>query len=184
MISMLFIIGQFFLGLIYANFGEWLTHRYILHGLGRNPKSFWAYHCHEHHPRCLEHDMVDSGYENFDILSWNTQTKELAVLAIIIIVHTPLLWLSPVFVIALYLSLALYYYRHRKAHLDPEWAQQHLRWHYEHHLSRGPPANWCVTWPWCDCVLGTRIKSKASHGGRTRRMFRRPEAANNAEGSP
>lgn len=159
MTDVIIIVGQFCLGLIYANFGEWLMHRYIFHGLGKNPKSFWAYHLYDHHARCLANNMVDPGYQNFDFHSWNTQSKELAILIGIVLFHMPLVWLSPIFVSALYASLALYYYRHRKAHLDPEWAQQHLRWHYEHHLCGTRPANWCVTWPWCDYLLGTRVKS-------------------------
>jgi hypothetical protein len=159
MLNMLAIIGQFILGLVYANLGEWLMHRYILHGLGRDPQSFWAYHWHEHHAVCLKHNMIDPGYQRLDFCSWNIQTKELAALAAIIMGHMPLFLLSPIFAVALYTSLALYYYRHRKAHLDSEWARQHLRWHYEHHLCGTRPANWCVTWPWCDYLLGTRVKS-------------------------
>ena len=38
---------QFILGIMYANVGEWLMHKYILHGLGKKPNSFWAYHLHD-----------------------------------------------------------------------------------------------------------------------------------------
>jgi hypothetical protein len=41
---MLSLAAQFILGLIYANAGEWLTYKYILHKLGKNPHSLWAYH--------------------------------------------------------------------------------------------------------------------------------------------
>lgn len=159
MSNLLSMFGQFVLGLAYANVGEWLFHRYVLHGLGRNPRSFWAYHWYEHHAVCLAHDMIDPGYQRIDFSSWNTQTKELIVLTAFVLGHMPLIFVSPMFVVALYASIATYYYRHRKAHLDPQWARQHLRWHYEHHLCGTHSANWCVTWPWCDYLLGTRIKS-------------------------
>ncbi len=81
-------------------------------------------------------------------------------LASIVLLHMPLLWIYPSFTSAVYLSLALYYYKHRKAHLDPVWAKRHLCWHYEHHLSGNTCANWCVTWPLFDYLLNTRVKSK------------------------
>jgi len=153
-------LSHFLLGLLYANAGEWLMHKYILHGLGKNPQSFWAYHLHEHHVVCAEHAMIDPGYKTISLTTWNTQSKELLVLAGIVLLHLPLFLLLPSLTSAVYLSLALYYYKHRKAHLDSVWAKRHLRWHYEHHLCNESDCsgNWCVTWPWFDYLLGTRIK--------------------------
>ena len=37
------------IGALVANAGEWLIHKYVLHGLGRRKKSMWAFHWHEHH---------------------------------------------------------------------------------------------------------------------------------------
>lgn len=152
---------QFLLGLLYANAGEWLMHKYILHGLGGNPQSFWAYHLKEHHAVCNKYAMVDPGYKKINLMTWNTQSKELVVLIALVFLHFPLFLELPSFTSAIYLSLALYYYKHRKAHLDPFWAQQHLRWHYDHHLCTKSACNgnWCVSWPWFDYLLGTRIKS-------------------------
>ena len=101
---MLTLAVQFVLGLLYANAGEWLMHKYIL--------------------------------------------------------HAPIFLIFPLFTSAVYASLALYYYKHRKAHLDPVWARRHLRWHYEHHLGGNICANWCVTWPWFDYLMGTGFTSK------------------------
>jgi hypothetical protein len=151
---------QFFLGLLYANAGEWLVHKYILHGLGKKPQSFWAYHWHEHHAASITNGMIDPGYQKLILTTWNTQSKELVVLAAIVLLHAPVFLIFPSFAGAVYATLALYYYRHRKAHLDPVWARRHLRWHYEHHLGKNTSANWCVTWPWFDYLLGTRVKSK------------------------
>ena len=151
---------QFILGLVYANAGEWLMHRYILHALGQNRHSFWAYHWYEHHAVCAKNAMLDPGYQSLNLTMWNAQTKELAVLGGIVLLHIPLFILYPLFTGTMYASLILYYYKHRKAHLDPTWAKQHLRWHYEHHLGGNCDANWCVTWPWLDYLMGTRLKSK------------------------
>jgi sterol desaturase/sphingolipid hydroxylase (fatty acid hydroxylase superfamily) len=71
-----------------------------------------------------------------------------------------LFMIFPVFTGAILASLMLYYYKHRRAHIDPVWGRKHLRWHYEHHLGENAGANWCVTWPWFDYLLGTRVKSK------------------------
>jgi hypothetical protein len=150
---------QLLLGLLYANAGEWLMHKYILHELGQNRHSFWSYHWHEHHVVCAQNDMLDPGYQSVSLTTWNAQTKELTVLAGIALLHGPLFLLFPLFTGAVYASLMLYYYKHRKAHLDPAWAKRHLRWHCDHHLGCNA-ANWCVTWPGFDYLMGTRIKSK------------------------
>ena len=157
---MLTLVFQFILGLLYANAGEWLMHKYILHGLGKNRNSFWAYHLLEHHAVCTSNSMLDPGYQKITLTAWNTQTKELFVLAGIVLLHVPVFLIFPAFTSAVYVSLGLYYYKHRKAHLDPVWARRHLRWHYEHHLGGNASANWCVTWPWFDYLKGTRVKSK------------------------
>jgi hypothetical protein len=149
---------QFLLGLLYANAGEWFTHKVILHGLGKNRRSFWAYHLYGHHADCAQHAMLDPGYIKPDFTSWNTQSKELVVLLGIALLHLPLLEFLPAFTAAVYMSLLLYYYRHRKAHIDTAWAKKHLRWHYEHHVS-GDKGNWCITWPGFDYVMGTRVKT-------------------------
>lgn len=156
---MLSLAGQFILGLLYTNASEWMMHKYILHGLGKNPQSIWAYHLYEHHAVCLKQGMVDPGYQNISLGTWNTQSKELVVLALIILVHLPIVWLWPLFTATVYACLLLYYYKHRKSHLDPTWAKLHLRWHYDHHLAGHSGANWCVTWPWFDYLMGTRIKN-------------------------
>ncbi|MGR9116881.1 MAG: hypothetical protein ACU85E_14050 [Gammaproteobacteria bacterium] len=157
---MLSLVVQFLLGLFYANAGEWLMHKYLLHAVGKKPDSIWAYHLHEHHAVCTRLSMLDPGYRDIDLSVLNTQTKELIVLAGIVLMHVPLFPLIPVFTGTLYASIALYYYLHRKAHLDPIWARRHLRWHYEHHMGGHPGANYCITWPLFDHLCNTRVKSK------------------------
>lgn len=155
---MITIILQFLFGLLVANAGEWLIHKTILHGLGKNPHSFWAYHLYEHHAVCAKNGMLDLGYRHIDLTTWNTQSKELVVLVAIILLLLPLFIRLPFFVGTIYLSMSLYYYLHRKAHLNPAWAKTYLTWHYEHHIG-GSNANWCVTWPLVDYLLRTRVKN-------------------------
>ncbi len=151
-------ILAFFIAFLYANAGEWFFHRYILHGLGNRRESFFSYHWHEHHRVCREQALLDPGYRRWP-RSWNAQAKELFVLTCILLFHLPLFFVIPGFAAGFCLSIALYYFRHRRSHIDPDWANVHLRWHYDHHLSREPEsANWCITWPWFDYVMGTRIK--------------------------
>jgi sterol desaturase/sphingolipid hydroxylase (fatty acid hydroxylase superfamily) len=53
-------------------------------------------------------------------------------------------------------GLVDYYRKHKRAHLDPAWAREHLPWHYDHHMAPDQDANWCVTHPFFDHVMGTR----------------------------
>lgn len=143
------------LGLAYSNFGEWLLHKYVLHGLGKHRDSFWSFHWHEHHQRSRKHDMVDEQYQG-PLWRWAPQTKELFGLALLALGHLPLLPIAPFFTVTVWLSEVNYYRVHRRAHLDPEWAKRHLPWHYDHHMGRDQNANWCVTHPFFDLVMGTR----------------------------
>lgn len=155
---MLFNILAFLIALIYTNIGEWFFHRFVLHGLGRHRESFFAYHWYEHHMACRKVTMFDPAYGRWPT-SWNAQAKEALVLALILIIHFPLLFVAPGFAAGFCFSIAFYYYRHRKAHLDPDWAFRHLRWHYDHHQAdKISSANWCITWPWFDWLVGSRVK--------------------------
>jgi len=152
-------IAAFFLAFIYANAGEWFFHRYVLHGMGKRRGSFFNYHCFEHHKVCIENNMLDPGYGRWP-RSLNGQAREAIVLFMIVGAHLPLFFFIPGFVAGLSTSIVLYYYRHRRSHLDREWAFEHLRWHYDHHMSTDhEPANWCITWPWFDYLMGTRVRN-------------------------
>ena len=64
------------LGFFYANVVESLFHRYILHGLGKNPKSYWAFHWNEHHRTARRNGFADAGYHTQPLFGWHAQTKE------------------------------------------------------------------------------------------------------------
>jgi hypothetical protein len=147
------------IGLAAANAGEWAFHKYILHGLGCKPGSFWSYHWHEHHKDVRRNDHVDPRYRESvwrSLRSWNGQGKEAAALAIGGLAFAPLLPVAPFFVGTVWVSMIRYYRVHKRAHLDSQWARRHLPWHFDHHMGPNQHRNWCVTNPWFDEVVGTR----------------------------
>ncbi len=143
------------LGLLYANAGEWLIHKYALHGLGRDKASVWAFHWHEHHRESRTHGFRDPHYE-LGLFGWSSQAKEALALGLAAIAHAPLFPVAPFFTSAVFFSIANYYRVHKRSHMDPAWAREHLPWHYDHHMGPNQHANWCVSWPWFDWLMGTR----------------------------
>ncbi len=143
------------LGLLYANATEWVLHKYVLHGLGKRKGSMWSFHWSEHHRQARQNDHRDPSYER-PIFDWNAQGKEACGLLLVVAPHLLLLPIAPYFVWTLVLS-AIYYHRvHRRSHLNTAWARKYLRWHFDHHMGPKADANWCVSWPWFDWVMGTR----------------------------
>lgn len=150
-------IGQILFGLFYANAGEWLIHKYILHEQGRKKGSIWRFHYSEHHKNCRQNNFRDTDYES-SVFEWNAQGKEAISLVAIGLVHAPLFPVSPFFIGAVWFSLGNYYYLHKKSHLEPEWGKKNLPWHYDHHMGKDQDKNWCVTFPLFDYIMGTRIQ--------------------------
>lgn len=144
------------LGLVVANGLEWAVHKYVLHGLGQKRGSFWGFHWHEHHRASRRNNFVDPDYER-PLFVWHAQGKEAAVLAGATMLSWPLFPIAPFFVGTLTFCAGEYYYKHKKAHLDPEWAREKLPWHYDHHMAPDQNANWCVVRPWFDHLMGTRV---------------------------
>lgn len=148
-------------GLLYSNASEWLVHKYILHGLGRRKDSLWSFHWHEHHRNARQNDMVDKGYlRPLGQWEWNAQTKEALALLASALAHAPLFPIFPFFTATVWYSQLHYYRVHKRAHLDPQWAEEHLPWHADHHLGPDQDANWCVTRPWFDLLMGTRLTGR------------------------
>lgn len=154
----------FIAGLIVANGFEWVAHKYILHGTHRagkpryspvpdSMKSHW-----EHHREVRKTDFHDHGYVE-GISNWRTK-NEIISLAVVAGVFTPLFYpISKGMSLSVLYSACNYYYIHRRAHLEPEWAMKKIPWHYDHHMNSNQDANWCVTKPWFDYILGTRVIS-------------------------
>jgi len=149
-------IAGFVLALLWANVLEWTIHKYVLHGLGRDRKSFWAFHWGDHHRAARKNGFGDPDYETHPF-RWNAQGKEVISLAVLFLMSLPLLWISTGFVAGSWLSIANYYYLHRRAHLYPSWGRRWMPWHYDHHMGPDQDQNWCVTWPLMDHLMGTRV---------------------------
>jgi hypothetical protein len=167
------------LGLVAANASEWLVHKYVLHGLGKNKHSFWSFHWHDHHRAVRQHDHVDPDYQA-SVLRWNGQGKEALALSLTALAVLPLFPIAPFFTGTLLYSTANYYRKHKRSHLDPEWAREHLPWHYDHHMGPNQHANWCVTRPWFDQLMGTRqpyLGTAKAERDKARRAARAARAA-------
>jgi sterol desaturase/sphingolipid hydroxylase (fatty acid hydroxylase superfamily) len=160
------------IGLAVSNMAEWLIHKHVLHGLGRVRRSFWSFHWHEHHRNARTHGFVDPDYDR-SVLAWNAQGKEAFGLVGMALLVTPLLPVAPFFVLTSYYTSYRYYRVHKRAHQDPEWARAHVPWHYDHHMGPNQDANWCVTNPWFDTVMGTREPYVGTEKERTARDKRR-----------
>ena len=143
------------LGLAAANATEWLVHKYILHDRGKDRRSFWAFHWHEHHRACRRNAFYDEAYA-MPVHERSAHMKEAMALGAGAAGVAPLFVVAPFFTATLWYSAANYYRVHKRSHLDPDWARAHLTWHYDHHMGPNQNANWCVTRPWFDHVLGTR----------------------------
>jgi len=148
---------QFCLGLIIANAGEWAMHRYLLHGLGKQINSIWAYHLHEHHIIAKKLNMLDPGYQT-PPKRWNSQAKELLVLVSILAFHIPFFWWLNGYAWGINIAVVSYYLLHKKAHKDIAWAKRYLPWHYQHHIGN-PNSNWCVSYPLFDYLMQTHSKN-------------------------
>ena len=159
-----------------SNAGEWLIHRYWLHGLGKNKKSFWAFHWHEHHRESRKNDMFDAQYVR-SLLTWSPQGKEALALALGAVAMLPMLPIAPFFTGTVWYRMHRYYVIHKRSHLDHSWAKQHMPWHYDHHMGPTQEANWCVTRPWADVWFGTRkpyVGTEAEAADEARRVPVRP----------
>lgn len=154
----------FLFGLVVANGFEWVAHKYILHGTHRHGKpryspvpesmkSHW-----EHHREVRKTAFHDYGYVE-GISNWRTKNE---ILSLAVVATTTSLMFYPVskgMAVAAVYSACNYYYIHRRAHLQPDWAMKKIPWHYDHHMNSNQDANWCVTKPWFDYLLGTRVIS-------------------------
>jgi hypothetical protein len=142
-------------GLLYANAVEWLVHRYVLHGPGKNKDSFWRFHWAEHHKNARRNRMYDADYEK-SIFDWNARGKEAFGIGLMGLGHLPLFPVAPYFTATVLYACGNYLHRHKKSHLDPEWGRVHMTGHYDHHMGLNQDSNWCVTRPWFDWIMGTR----------------------------
>ena len=143
------------LGLLYCNAAEWLIHKHVLHPAGRKKGSWFRFHWMEHHRECRLHDMKDEAYER-SVFGDHAQGREALALTLGTLAHLPLFPVAPFFTATVVYGAVNYYRAHKRAHLDPAWGKENLPWHYDHHMAPDQDANWCVTKPFFDHLMGTR----------------------------
>ncbi len=154
----------FIAGLVVANGFEWFAHKYILHGVHRqgqtryspvpdSMRSHWEHHRIVRKTAFLDEAYVE-GWQN-----WRTRNEVGSLLVVASVFGLAFYPLSKGMSLAALYSAGHYYYVHRRAHLEPEWAKRKIPWHYDHHMNSHQDANWCVTKPWFDYVMGTRVIS-------------------------
>ncbi|TVQ90609.1 MAG: hypothetical protein EA397_12320 [Deltaproteobacteria bacterium] len=149
------------IGLAYANALEWAIHKVVLHDMGRKRDRFWSFHMHDHHRASVLNDFYDPDYEK-PFWATKARRREVWTLAAATALHLPLAPVAPFFTGTVIYSAVRYYQVHKKSHLDPAWAVEHLPWHVDHHMGRNPDMNWCVTHPFFDHVMGTRQPTEAT----------------------
>lgn len=154
----------FIAGLMVANAFEWVAHKYILHGVHRKgqvryspvPKSMKSHW--EHHREVRKTLFADYGYIE-GLKNWRTRNEIASLIVVAGISGLVFLPLSKSMSVAVIYSACNYFYIHRRAHLEPNWAKRKIPWHYDHHMNSNQDANWCVTKPWFDYILRTRVVS-------------------------
>lgn len=153
---MLGLLAQVVVGFLYANLFEWIWHKYVFHGLGKKKKSRFSSHWKNHHRAVRKNSYRDDSYRHFTGLT-DDPMREVYELLFASTLHIPLFFIFPYFVVYLFLHSTAYFLIHRKSHLDPVWAKKWVPWHYDHHMGKNQDANWCVTFPFWDYILGTRL---------------------------
>ena len=144
-------------GFVYCNALEWFVHKYLLHGFGKKRNSFWAFHWSGHHKESRKNNFKDPRW-NDDIPFY--KDKEFLGVAVLAAVHIPTVLLSPILYLTIIWRAFEYCRIHKKSHENEEWAKQNVPWHWDHHMGprKAVEANWCVTNPFFDNLMGTRVK--------------------------
>lgn len=149
------------LGIFVANGLEWYFHKVWLHEFPTKYRNSPFFTHIAHHKRARLNNFHDQGYaesmfKNAEIYNEKTALISLAGAA------TIFLPVAPFFTAGLYYGIWNYWRIHAKSHLDPEYAKNRIPWHYDHHMTSNQNANWCVTRPWFDYIMGTRVTTEVS----------------------
>jgi sterol desaturase/sphingolipid hydroxylase (fatty acid hydroxylase superfamily) len=99
--------------------------------------------------------MFDQFYHR-SLFGNHAQGREALALTLVGLAHLPLFPVAPFYTATVWYSLRKYHAVHKRAHLDTEWAREHLPWHYDHHMGVDQDKNWGVTHDWFDRLMGTR----------------------------
>jgi hypothetical protein len=152
--------------LFFANGVEWYTHKYALHGTpqaGGGRKSLDQARMKNHSSHHRRARLMQYREEELYQHPMEKEAGRLEIRGVILLagLTTFAFPVAPLFTLTSYYCGWNYYKTHRKSHLDPEWGKKNIPWHYDHHMNTNQDANWCVTKPWFDYIMGTRVISSA-----------------------
>lgn len=144
------------LALLTVNAFEWYAHKTWLHEYAcKNRDSVFFSHI-RHHKQVRLNQFKDENYTQSMLENQEIYFEKMMLISLCA-AFTPTAPVAPFFTLGVYYGAWQYWNKHSKAHLDPEWAKAQLPWHYDHHMNTNQNANWCVTRPWFDYVMGTRV---------------------------
>ena len=138
------VVFLFGLGILYANVVEYVTHRYLFHGLGKKGNSIFAFHIRGHHLTARGNEFLDP----------KVSANEAVGLPFLLLLHLPVYFWSPVFFCAIALYAAAFILLHNIMHRKPEFTKKYFRWHWDHHMGN-QNKSWGVVLPLMDMVVGT-----------------------------
>jgi len=142
------------LGFTIGSLVEWLAHRYVLHNF--TIKQLSHSHFRVHHKNSRKFKCLDVHYLVFPPTEYTSGLGEIIMLGLLAVAVAPLYWVITPLWAGLTCHILLYYYMHRKFHLDPVWGRKWMRWHWDHHMGPDQNVNWGITNPLFDHILGTR----------------------------
>lgn len=149
------------IGVLVVNAFEWYAHKVWLHEYPAKHRNSPFFTHIRHHKRARLNNFHDEGYADSMFRNQEMYVEKTAILGLVA-ATTLVAPVAPFFTLGTYYGAWRYWTLHSKAHLDPEWARQNLPWHYDHHMNSNQDANWCVTRPWFDYLMGTRVISDSA----------------------
>lgn len=149
------------IGIFVANGFEWYAHKVWLHEYPSKYRNSPFFTHIAHHKRARLNHFNDEGYAESMFKNSEMYNEKTALIALAG-AATIFLPIAPFFTAGLYYGIWNYWNVHAKSHLDPEYAKKRIPWHYDHHMTSNQNANWCVTRPWFDYIMGTRITTDVS----------------------
>lgn len=146
------------IGVLFSNAFEWYAHKTWLHEYPSKHRNSPFFTHIRHHKRARLNQFFDESYQNSlwrDQEMFNEKVALIGVAAVTTVVAP----IAPFFVLGTWYGAWNYWHVHKKSHLDPDYAKARVPWHYDHHMNASQDANWCVTRPWFDYIMGTRVIS-------------------------
>lgn len=151
------------IAVVFSNAFEWYAHKYWLHEYAKTHRQSPFFAHMRHHKRVRLDQFADDTYTSSFLNHEDIYVEKSSLIAVCALTSlaAPV---APFFTLGTYYCAWNYYRKHSRAHKDPEWAKANLPWHYDHHMNADQDANWCVTRPWFDYIMGTRVKSELPTG--------------------